>query len=255
MNSIDKVTLVKALDEKLCIANFSDVSNNGLQVDSTSNRISKVCTGVDASLPFFEAAAERGADMVVCHHGISWGDSLKYMTGLNFRLVECLMRHHIALWACHLPLDAHPELGNNACLCDVLGLDDRKPFGFYHGQYIGFRGSLPKPVSREALAELLRLKVSPRLDVHPFGTDEIRTVGVISGGGSDSAAEAAKEGLDAFVTGESNLGSHNFCLQSGLNLFASGHYATERFGVRAVGDWIAKTFGISHEFIDFDIPY
>ena len=250
-----KCELLSALADKLCIESFHDHSNNGLQVDSRKGEIRKVVSGVDATLPLFKAAAEAGADLVICHHGISWDASLKRITGLNYEIVKFLMDHDLALWACHLPLDAHPELGNNAQLCDALGLADRKPFGKYDGQLLGFSGRLPEPLSREDFADLLRAKIGPRLNMAPFGAERIETIGVVSGGAASMADQAADAGLDAYVDGEIDLVAYNLCLQRGLNLFAAGHYATERFGVRAVGDWLAAEFGVEHRFVDFDLPW
>lgn len=246
--------IIRALDEKLAIADFDDVSNNGLQVETRRPEIRRVCTGVDATLPFFEAAAAKGADLVVCHHGISWGDSLKRITGLNYRLVRSLLGKDVGLYACHLPLDAHAELGNNARIALALGLRDLRPFGFYHGRPIGFSGEFEKPVSRDALEALVAGKVNRDLKKAAFGKEEIRTVGVVSGGGDFALHEAIGKGLDAFLTGELGLAAYNEALQAGANLYAAGHYATERFGVKAVGAWLERTFGVEHAFIDFGLP-
>lgn len=252
---MDKATLIKTMADELGLERFKDISNNGLQVDSSRNNIVKVCTGVDATLPFLRAAREAGADMVLCHHGISWGDSLKRITGLNYDIVKFLMDADMALFACHLPLDAHPVIGNNAKICEALGLTDRRPFGEYHGETIGFAGSLPSPMDRDAFAGLVHEKIGGTLRTATFGKQVIATVGVVSGGASEMAGQAIDQGLDAFLDGEIDLISYNECLQRGMNLFAPGHYATERFGVRALGEWVAGKFGVAHEFIDFDIPY
>lgn len=252
---MDKTALIQAMADELGIERFHDISNNGLQVDSSKADIRKICTGVDATLPFLRAARDAGADIVLCHHGISWGDSLKRIAGLNYSIVKFLMDADMALFACHLPLDAHPVLGNNAQICDALGLTDRRPFGEYHGETIGFAGRLPSAIGREDFAALVRDRIGANLRVAPFGKEAIETVGVVSGGASEMVGQAIDQGLDAFIDGEIDLVSHNECLQRGMNLFAPGHYATERFGVRALGEWAAAKFGLAHEFIDFDIPY
>ncbi len=252
--AVEKSVLLDALHARLRIDDFHDYSNNGLQVDSTRQTVSKVVSGVDATLDFFEAAAARGADLAICHHGISWGDSLKRLTGLNFRFVRLLMERDLALWACHLPLDANESLGNNARICDALGLVDKAPFGRYKDQFIGFRGVLSEPLARDRFNALLEKRISPRIVAHPFGGDTIRTVGVVSGGAPELLSDAVEAGIDAYVTGETNLAALNLARQCGANMFACGHYATERFGIRAVGDWLAETFGVAHEFIDFDLP-
>ncbi len=253
--AMKKSELLSALADKLSIESFHDHSNNGLQVDSRRGEIRKVVSGVDATLPLFKAAAEAGADLVICHHGISWDASLKRITGLNYEIVKFLMDHDLALWACHLPLDAHPELGNNAGICAALGLVERKPFGEYHGNTIGFSGRLPSPMPRDAFANLVRDKIGGNLKTALFGAETIETVGVISGGAADMVSQAADAGFDAYVDGEMDLVSYNICLQREVNMFAPGHYATERFGVRAVGDWLERTFGIKHQFVDFDLPW
>lgn len=251
---VEAKCLFAALGEELRIADFADVSNNGVQVASAKHEFAKVCSGVDATLPFFEEAAKRGADLVICHHGISWGDSLKRIAGLNYDLVSFLVRHNIALWACHLPLDAHPALGNNAQICGALGLRNLEPFYRYHGETIGFKGEMERPMPRDEFAVLVQERISSHVVAHEFGAETIRTVGVVSGGAADGIAQALDEGLDAYLTGETDLPTYNLCLQRRGNMFSAGHYATEKFGIRAVGEWMSTRFGIEHEFVDFDLP-
>ena len=173
--SLDRI--VAALNAELCMDEFEDASHNGLQVANASGRVRKVCCGVDATLAFFEEAARRKADLVVCHHGISWGDSLKRITHLNYRRLAFLIRHDIALYAAHLPLDAHPRLGNNARICDALGLVARQPFGRYHGRSIGFRGKLPRAVTFATLKKRIAKALGdPEPRVMEFGKSRVRTV-------------------------------------------------------------------------------
>lgn len=246
--------IVKTLDEILALEAFTDSSHNGLQVENTG-RISKVCCGVDATLPFFEEAQRAGADLVVCHHGISWGDSLKQITGQNYRLIEFLIRSDIALYACHLPLDAHAEMGNNARLARGLGLRYLKPFGAYHGQLIGFYGRLPKPVPWQTFVSRLERVTGNRVQSMPFGPEQIQRVGVISGGAAGEARQAAELGLDAYVSGEPALQAYHVAEQYGMHAFFAGHYATETFGVKAIGDFLAKRFGLKTAFLDLKIPF
>lgn len=246
--------LVAALDKELVLTGWNDDSNNGLQV-ANGGRATKVALGVDATLPFFERAAACGADLAICHHGLSWGDSLKRITGLNYRLLAFLLKHDLALWACHLPLDAHPRLGNNACLARALGLRARQPFGLYHGRLIGVRGVLPQPESPAAFQRRVARAVGGEARALAFGKPAIRSVGVISGGAASQVADAIAEGLDAYVTGESNLQAYNLAVQQRIHAVFAGHYATERFGVRAVGAWIARRFHLPVEFVDLGIPY
>lgn len=250
---LDKV--VAALDAELRLSDFHDDSHNGLQVANRGGRVTRVCCGVDASLSFFEAAAAQGADLLICHHGLSWGDSLARLAGLAFRQVAFLIDRGMALYGCHLPLDAHPTLGNNARICRVLGLTGRRPFGDYHGQTIGCRGVLPRPLRRTEFAALLRDRLAPRLRVMPFGPATIRRVGVVSGGAADMAGQAAAAGLDAYVSGEATLQGFNLAQQHGINAFFAGHYATERFGVQAVGAWLGRRFKLPADFVDLDTAY
>jgi dinuclear metal center YbgI/SA1388 family protein len=245
---------VAHLDGELDTASFSDASHNGLQVEN-SGRIRKVCCGVDASMAFFEAARERGANLLVCHHGLSWGDSLSRITGLNYRRLVFLLQHDMALYASHLPLDAHPRMGNNAVLCKHLGLTGLKPFGMYRGRAIGFAGRLPKAVSRERLRAKIEKVCARAVTELGFGPERIRRVGVVSGGGCDAIPEAAQAGIDLLLTGEGSLWAYNMARDMSLNVMLAGHYATEGFGVRALGEALARRFRVKAEFIDMATPF
>lgn len=251
-----KLSMLTAwLDRELVITRFQDRSHNGLQVANRSGRVRRVCAGVDATLPFFEAAVAQGADLVIVHHGLSWGDSLKRITGLNHRLISFLIEHDLALWACHLPLDAHPRLGNNAQLARVLGLQRCRPFGVYNGQMIGVRGEWPRSRSLQVFCEDVRRKVNPEIKVLPFGKPMVRRVGIVSGGGADEIPNAVAAGLDVFLTGEVKLSAYHVAQQEGLNAVFAGHYATETFGVRAVAAMIRTRHAIPVDFIDLHVAF
>jgi len=175
---MDVSTVAAYLDRELRIADFEDSSHNGLQV-ANSGRLKKVCCGVDASLDFFELAAERGADMAICHHGISWGDSLARISGLNYRRLSTLLKYDVALYACHLPLDAHPVLGNNAQICRALGLKRLKPFGMYHGKEIGFEGVLSRPKRFTTFLNHVTECIGPPLHAWDFGRKMVERVAVV----------------------------------------------------------------------------
>jgi len=247
--------LVARLDRELAISKFQDDSHNGLQV-ANSGRVTRVCVGVDATLPFFEKAAAAGADLVICHHGLSWGDSLKRITGLNLRLIGFLIEHDMALWACHLPLDAHPRLGNNARLAQTLGLKGCQPCFVYHGQTIGVRGTLPRPMPFADFQRRVQRAVGGgEVRALAFGRSTVRTVGIVSGGGAAMVADAVALGLDAYLTGEATLHAYNLALQEGINALFAGHYATERFGVQALGSWLQRQSGLPVAFVEMNIPY
>lgn len=248
--------LVTALNGELQIEKFpGDPSNNGLQVACSAKPVRTICCGVDASMEFFEEAAGCNADLLICHHGLSWGDSLKYITGLNYRHLQFLLQNDMALWACHLPLDAHMELGNNAGLANEIGLNRLEPFGNYHGTEIGVSGVFPEAVSSDDLTQKLRRALGEHVKLWPFGKNLIRTVGIISGGAADYVDQAADAGLDAYISGEPSLVGYNLARQLDITAFMCGHYATERFGVQAVGRWLEEHFDVSVSFIDLAIPY
>jgi len=247
-------TIASFLDSELKIADFDDSSNNGLQV-ANSGTVRKICCGVDASLAFFEEARKRGADLAVCHHGISWGDSLKRITDLNYRRVAFLVRNDMALYACHLPLDAHPRHGNNARICQALGLVRRRRFGMYRGRRIGYAGHLPRPMRYDAFKALVARKTGGEIRSMDFGRKTVRTVAVVSGGAAREAAEAGREGIDVYLSGEPALEAYSLAQEYGINAVFAGHYATEVFGVRALAAVLRRRFRVEAEFVDLKVPY
>lgn len=252
---MDCNAIANILDAELKLGAYKDVSNNGLQIENTG-AISRVATAVDASLETFEAAVRMGAQMVLVHHGLSWGNSLVRITGLNRILVAYALRHNLAVYAAHLPLDAHPTLGNNAQLAKAFGLTQITPFMDYHGQKIGFKGVLPEPMTLDVFERAVRSKVAPkRIERFAFGSALIQTVGICSGGAPEGVEAAARDGLDLYLCGEANLVAYNLAKQLNMNALFAGHYATERFGVRALGDYLTEKTQIPTTFIDFDLPY
>ncbi len=246
--------LTRMLDQELSLDAFQDVSNNGLQI-ANSGTVTRVLTGVDASMRLLEEAARRGADCVVCHHGLSWGDSLKRITGLNHRLVSFAIKNNIAVYAAHLPLDAHRLYGNNALICKALGLIRLEPAFEYHGQKIGFKASFKMPVHLAYLSTLVRRRVSDEIKFLDFGKRIIRTAGVVSGGAADMIDQAAAMGADVCLTGEASLQGYNLAEHLAINVIFAGHYATEKFGVRALAGLIKRRCRIPAEFADFGILY
>ena len=235
------------LDRELKVSEFTDSSNNGLQVQN-SGSVKKICCGVDASIEMFEAAARRGANMVVCHHGLSWAD-------LNYKRLSYLVKHDMALYACHLPLDAHPRYGNNALICKALGLRRLRGFGNYHGSVIGFQGELPRPMAYKDFKKLAAKTIGRELLTMDFGKKTIKTVAVVSGGAGALLDEAGREGVDVFLSGEPSLQAYNNAQEYGINAMFAGHYATEVYGVRALAGLLKKQFRIEAEFVDLGIRY
>lgn len=248
-------SLTSALDAELRLADFTDASHNGLQVANSGN-VTRICCGVDASLEFLQAAHAQGADLCIVHHGISWGDSLARIIGPAYDAVAFLIQNDMALYAAHLPLDAHPILGNNAQIADALGLENRSTFCLYHGTPIGVQGTLPSPRSFKSLCEHVQ-KITPGGAFHavPFGKEKVQSVGIVSGGASGEVVQAIDAGLDVYITGEMNLQAYNAAKGANIHVIAAGHYATERFGVKAVGALLSRDFKIPWGFIDFDLPW
>lgn len=243
------------LDSVLKLENFHDVSNNGLQIENRGE-VRKICFGVDASLRGIQAAVDCGADCLVCHHGLSWGDSLKRITGMNYRLVSLAVQHDLAVYAAHLPLDAHPVYGNNAELCRILGVTRKRPAFEYHGQLIGFAGELRRAMEFSAFCDLVRRNITPDIQCLDFGPKKIRRIGVVSGGAGDMVEQAAELGLDAYFTGEPGLLGYTQAENWGVNVVFAGHYATETWGVKALCRLVQKQgFGVETEVLDFGIKY
>lgn len=246
--------LAAFLDETLEVSRFQDVSNNGLQIDS-EREVQHVAFGVDASLRTFRAAADVGADLLVCHHGLSWGDSLRRITGLNYQLISTAIRNDLAVYAVHLPLDVHPVYGNNAQICDLLDVQNRVSAFSYHGNQIGLIGTLREPVCVERFCERVRDRISPHLMTALFGSKQIRTIGVVSGGASDMVEQAVEAGVDLFLSGEPGLAGYTLAENFGTNLVCAGHYATETWGVAALAKLVAERFGLQKTVFDFKIPF
>ncbi|AFG36339.1 Nif3-like dinuclear metal center hexameric protein [Spirochaeta africana] len=226
-----------------------DRSMNGLQVGRQDKQVQRLGTAVDACLETFRRAAEQDVDMLFVHHGLFWGMPIA-VTGEHYARLELLMQQDIALYAMHLPLDQHLELGNNAVMAQQLGLQDIRPFGRLKGTEIGVRGDLPESVGLDEVRERLFGSRENPLGVLPFGTDTIRSVGLISGGAPFEVGQAIEAGLDLYITGDANHVVYHMAQEAGINVIFGGHYATETWGVQATGRKLADEFGIEHHFID-----
>lgn len=242
------------LDQLLRIGDFrSDASNNGLQFEGTKD-VRKAVFGVDASLALFSIAADLDADFIFVHHGISWGSSLKRIVALDSRRISMLASNSISLYGAHLPLDAHPEIGHNALLSQMLSLESPAPFGEYDGKHIGFHGLLPKPMTLEKTAAVFNKKLASEGDFGFFGDPDrkITHVGIISGGGAFPEAfnEAFELGVDCLITGEMGHAAWHYAQEADVSVLTLGHYRSETPGVLAVMDKVEKEFGIEVEFID-----
>jgi len=242
--------LLAYCNELLQVESYQDYAPNGLQVEGR-REVGRIVSGVTACQALIDAAVAERADLLLVHHGYFWRGEAPQITGVKYRRLKALLTHDIGLLAYHLPLDGHAELGNNARLADLMGVPIDGRFG---AQQLAMHGTLPTETGAESLAGRLEA-VLQRPPLHiPGGAGKIRRIGWCSGGAHGYLQEAAELGLDAFVTGEINEPSVHMAREMGVHLFAAGHHATERYGVQALGDYIAKVFDLAHKFIDIDNP-
>ena len=241
--------IVAFLDEYLDVGSWEDYGPNGLQVPGR-DEVELVVTGVSAHVELFERAAEAGAGMVLCHHGIFWRSTPQAIGPQMKARLKALFDADMSLAAYHLPLDAHPEVGNNALICAELGLERGEPFGEAAGRKIGFVGRAASPLTLEDLVDRCRHLFGRDPIFFPGAGDVVATVGIVSGGGGSSLAEAAALGLDAFITGEPEEPALADAAETGVNFLACGHYATETFGIRRLGEVVAERFGIEQRFVE-----
>lgn len=245
--------VISYLDNLLEAPDFADYGPNGLQVPG-AEEVKVVATGVSAHLDLFTQAAAAGAQLVIAHHGLFWDFHSRSLSPTMRERLRVLFDNDIALAGYHLPLDAHPEVGNNALICAALGLERAEPFGEHRGRSVGFVGRSADGVPFEEL----RRRCTDVFGQEPFvwdsGPDLVRSVGIVSGAAASSFGEAIGLGLDAFLTGEPAEHVMADALESGTHFIAAGHYATETFGVRRLGDLVAERFNVEHHFIDAPNP-
>jgi dinuclear metal center YbgI/SA1388 family protein len=223
-----------------------DGAANGLQVEN-SGAVTKIAAAVDASFATVKLAIAAKADLLIVHHGLFW-TSRRPWTGKNHELLKLLIENNLAIYSSHLPLDAHPKLGNNAQLCATLGLKSLKPFFTSHGQAIGFKSQTK--ISRNELATKLERATGAKPKIIPGGKTICEKIGVVTGGAGAELKLAVAEGVDTFVTGEGAHWTYALAEELGLNVFYGGHYATETFGVKALALHLSKKFKLPWEFLD-----
>ena len=245
--------LVDRLDTELRTAAYADgdASANGLQVGPATREVSAVAVAVDTAVETIDRAAAADADLLVTHHGIFWG-GIERVTGREYGRVAALIENDLALYTSHLPLDGHQELGNAAGVADVLCLTDREPFGALGGESIGQRGRASNPLTAGELRERLESALDTGgggVQLLDFGPSTIRDVAVVTGSGVDWLDEAVDAGADALVTGEGKQQAYHQAREAGIHVVLGGHYATETFGVRALGDRF-EDWGLEATFVD-----
>lgn len=239
------------LNRLLSIQDFSssDVALNGLQIGNKEQEVTKIAFCVDASLATLTQAANLNANMMIVHHGLFWGKPLS-ITGAHYKRVKMAIDNNIALYAAHLPLDAHPLYGNNAQIASALSLKEVEPFGLYHGKKIGFKGILPEAKPIEAILSSLQSSKQQALALLPFGKKEISSVAIVSGGAANNVHDAITEDIDCYITGEPSHTVYHDCKEANINLIALGHYHSEIFGVKALEQHLKERFNCLTVFID-----
>jgi dinuclear metal center YbgI/SA1388 family protein len=242
------------MDGLLRPAAFDDYSPNGLQVPGSKD-VRTLATGVTASVELFERAAAEEAELVLVHHGLFWRGMPQHVDQSLYRRLRPLFLNDIALAAYHLPLDAHPEVGNNALVARGLGCEELEPFALHHGEPIGIAARFPGDgIDAGELVERVAA-LTGRAPLHlAHGPARVRAIGIVSGGAADYVSDSIALGHDAFLTGEPAERVFALSREAGIHFLAAGHYATETFGVRALGDRMSARFGIRHVFLDDPNP-
>ncbi|MFN3163665.1 MAG: Nif3-like dinuclear metal center hexameric protein [Pseudohongiellaceae bacterium] len=246
---VSRQQIESALTSLLEPESFRDYCPNGLQVEG-AEQISKLVTGVTASQALIDAAIATGADSILVHHGYFWKGEDQAVVGMKRRRLAALLAANINLFAYHLPLDAHPELGNNAQLARILDFEVKSVVG---DPALVFIGTCAPMSHAEMLGHL-----EDRLEREPLGiegrAEQIERVAWCTGAAQGYIETALLAGADAFITGEVSEQTFHFARETGMHFFSAGHHATERYGVQAVGDQLATQFGVEHRFIDIDNP-
>ena len=251
--SVSLTEMHNALTSLLKPDEFRDYCPNGLQVEGR-DAIATLVTGVTASQALIDAAVEKGADAILVHHGYFWRGEDPTVTGIRKKRLKLLLENDISLLGYHLPLDAHPQLGNNAQLGLKLGFRTEADLDPAHKSRVGVWGELEEPCTGEELVARINTQLS-RQPLHiPGAAKRIEKIGWCTGSAQNYIEMAHAAGVDAYLTGEVSEQTVHFARETGMHFFAAGHHATERYGVQAVGQFLTNEFGIEHHFIDIDNP-
>ncbi|MBA1202489.1 Nif3-like dinuclear metal center hexameric protein [Pseudomonas capeferrum] len=245
-------TLVEEADRYLASARIQDYCPNGLQVEGRP-QVRRIVSGVTASQALLDAAVEAEADLILVHHGYFWKGENPCITGMKQRRLKTLLKHDISLLAYHLPLDVHAEVGNNVQLAHRLEITVEGPLDPDNPRVVGLIGSLAEPRSAQDFARRVQ-EVTGREPLLIEGDQVIRRVGWCTGGGQGYIDQAIAAGVDLFISGEASEQTFHSARENGISFIAAGHHATERYGVQALGDYLARRFAVEHLFIDCPNP-
>ncbi|MDY5848268.1 Nif3-like dinuclear metal center hexameric protein [Actinobacillus porcinus] len=255
---MNNLSLEHIINQKLNSYAINDYAPNGLQVEGKAN-IQKIITGVTATQALIDAAVTKNADAILVHHGYFWKSENPCLRGMKGKRIKTLLVNDINLYGYHLPLDVHPELGNNVELARLLGIEHLQPLESTANS-IPVWGELAEPMTIEAFATKIAqvLQRQPTVcnaeELTPNPPHLIRKVGICTGGGQGYIDLAAQMGCDAFISGEISEQTTHSAREQGIHYFACGHHATERYGIKALGEWLAKTYELDVEFVDIDNP-
>ncbi len=247
---MDRLTLVTYLDDYLRVAEIADYGPQGLQVETDNRQVQRVALAVDVSPQIIETAVSWGADMLLVHHGVLWRSVEKIAGPLGAR-VRLLMKHGLNLYAAHLPLDAHPQVGNNAVLAQMFNVEIERWWCAPTGTEIAVCGSVSDPLTIADLVADINTKLHTEATLLAHGPKQVRKMAILSGFGADKVAEAQAMGADTFLTGETSHANYWAAADYGMNVIFAGHYATETVGVQALGRHLVEKFGLDVQFFDF----
>ncbi|MBJ6612091.1 MAG: Nif3-like dinuclear metal center hexameric protein [Candidatus Thiothrix moscowensis] len=241
------------INQLLNVGKFRDYAPNGLQVEGRAE-VQTIVTGVTASQSLLDAAVEQDADAVLVHHGYFWKGESPVIRGMKKRRIATLLQHDISLFGYHLPLDAHPELGNNAQLARLLGIQVAGVMDERELQGVGNIGYLPEPQSLQAFGQQVARVLGREPLLIEAGDKPVSKIAWCTGGGQGHIQQAFESGADAYLSGEISEHTVHFARENGIHYIAAGHHATERYGIRALGNYLAATFDLKHVFLDLDNP-
>jgi dinuclear metal center YbgI/SA1388 family protein len=241
------------LNTLLNTGKFRDYAPNGLQVEGRA-AVKRIITGVTASQALLDAAVGHEADAVLVHHGYFWKGESPVIRGMKKRRLATLLKHDISLFGYHLPLDAHPELGNNARLGKLLGIQNEGVMDERELQGVGNVGSLPESMTLEAFGQHVEKALGRTPLLVSGGDHPIRRIAWCTGGAQGYIQQAFELGADAYLSGEISEHTVHFARENGIHYIAAGHHATERYGIQALGNLLAEQFGLEHIFIDINNP-
>lgn len=247
--------IIEFCNSYLDVAKFTDYAPIGLQVEG-KGEVRRIATAVSACMEVFEAAAAWNADMVMVHHGMFWERDDRVLRGHLKQRVQFLLEHDMTLAGYHLPLDAHPETGNNALFAKGMGFRNRQPFGLYHGMNIGWRGGIEPIPLAEFIARAAEVYQTPAESIRVFGEGKpiVSSAAIVSGGAWDMMSEAVLAGVDCYVTGNADEPVYHLAKENRIHFLSMGHHVTERVGIRALGSLIADRFRIDVKFFDVQNP-